>query len=375
MSRKPTAVSLSKADTTDATRSAKKPAKPKAETKPVTKTTRKPEKASGSSRREPRAMKPPKQEETLETGNAMAAPGLPNHLPVAKKRGRWGVLFFSSISALLMLGLGLWFIQVIESLFARHEWLGWGASVLLAIVVVSLVVFILREIIALWQLRKLAGLREDIVRVLDDRSAPGSRALDKLANLYTEREDMHWHLSRLASHKDDVIDDRDRLALAERYLMKPLDDEAKQVITSAAKRISVVTAVNPAPALDIIFTGYQVLKMLRHLTSLYGNRPGSIGTLKLAGMVGSHLAVTGGLALSDTFIQQFLGKGLAGRLSAKLGEGTVNGIMTARIGIAALELCRPMPFREVSRPGLKEFISTIAGSIRGADHTKPDELA
>jgi putative membrane protein len=60
-------------------------------------------------------------------------------------------------------------------------------------------------------------------------------------------------------------------------------------------------------------------------------------------MVIGHLAVTGGLALSDSVIQHVVGKGLIGRLSARFGEGAVNGILTARIGLAALDVCRPLP--------------------------------
>ena len=66
--------------------------------------------------------------------------------------------------------------------------------------------------------------------------------------------------------------------------MRPLDAEARQIIAKAAKRVSVVTAVNPAPALDVLFTGYQVLAMLRQVAGLYGGRPGSLETLKLARM-------------------------------------------------------------------------------------------
>ncbi len=40
-----------------------------------------------------------------------------------------------------------------------------------------------------------------------------------------------------------------------------------------------------------------------------------------------------------------MGAGLRARLSAKLGEGLLNGVLTARIGIAALEACRPMDFQ------------------------------
>ncbi|TIW44064.1 MAG: DUF697 domain-containing protein, partial [Mesorhizobium sp.] len=42
-----------------------------------------------------------------------------------------------------------------------------------------------------------------------------------------------------------------------------------------------------------------------------------------------------------------------------LGEGVVNGMMTARIGIAAMETARPLPFIAVRRPGLSDFLSAL----------------
>jgi putative membrane protein len=76
-------------------------------------------------------------------------------------------------------------------------------------------------------------------------------------------------------------------------------------------------------------------------------------------MVAGHIAVTGGLALSDGLISQLIGHGLVGRLSARFGEGTVNGILTARIGLAAMDLCRPLPFLTQSRPGLNSFMREV----------------
>jgi putative membrane protein len=107
-----------------------------------------------------------------------------------------------------------------------------------------------------------------------------------------------------------------------------------------------LTTVTPAAILDILFVASQNFGMLRELATLYGGRPSTLSTLKLTRMVITHLAVSGGLALSDNLIQHFVGKGLLGKLSARFGEGAVNGILTARIGLAATAVCRPIP-REV----------------------------
>ena len=61
----------------------------------------------------------------------------------------------------------------------------------------------------------------------------------------------------------------------------------------------------------------------------------------------------------DSLVQQILGTGIAARLSARLGEGVVNGLLTARVGIAAIEVCRPLPFINGSPPRLADVMAAL----------------
>ena len=45
--------------------------------------------------------------------------------------------------------------------------------------------------------------------------------------------------------------------------------------------------------------------------------------------------------------------------SARLGEGVMNGAFTGRIGIAAIDLCRPLPYIEAERPKLRDFLAAL----------------
>ena len=99
--------------------------------------------------------------------------------------------------------------------------------------------------------------------------------------------------------------------------------------------------------------------MLRRLAALYGGRPGFLGSLKLARLVLGHIALTGGVALGEDVIQQLIGHGLTAKLSARLGEGIMNGAFTGRIGISAIDLCRPLPFIEAERPRLRNFVAEL----------------
>src|SRR5258708_20426908 len=54
-----------------------------------------------------------------------------------------------------------------------------------------------------------------------------------------------------------------------------------------------------------------------------------------------------------------MGHGIASGLSARLGEGMVNGLLTARLGLLTIDLVRPLPFHELPRPALNDLASTL----------------
>ena len=285
---------------------------------------------------------------------------VPSHLPDMSRGIKWGSIMLAAVLALFSIGFSLWAVELVEAFFARNPVLGWISLGLVALFALSLLVLVLKEFIAIRRLKKIGNIRQDVEQVLF-QNGEAKPVLSRLITLYASRNDMHWHLEKLRSHDDDIMDEEDKVLLTEKTLMSPLDQEAKQIIAATAKRVSVITALNPSAVLDIIFVGYQITNMLRKLMALYGGRPAFFAAMKLIRMVATHLAVTGGLAVSDTILQQVLGKGLAGTLSRKVGEGTVNGIMATRIGIAAIDLCRPLPFKACEQPNLKGFISDLVG--------------
>jgi putative membrane protein len=72
-----------------------------------------------------------------------------------------------------------------------------------------------------------------------------------------------------------------------------------------------------------------------------------------------HLAITGGMAVGDSLVQQMLGHGIAAKLSQRLGEGVVNGLLTARLGLAAIDVTRPLPFTALPRPALGDLAKDL----------------
>jgi putative membrane protein len=141
--------------------------------------------------------------------------------------------------------------------------------------------------------------------------------------------------------------------------MTPLDIEARRLVSTAAQRVSIVTAVSPRALIDVLFVFAASLRLVRQLARLYGGRPGTLGLIKLMRHVIAHLAITGGMAASDSLIQQVLGHGIAAKLSQRLGEGVLNGLLTARLGLAAIDVTRPLPFTALPRPALGDLAKDL----------------
>jgi putative membrane protein len=287
------------------------------------------------------------------------------------RRMRWGTLALSAGGAIVTLAIGVAFDALIRDLFARAGWLGWLGLALIALFVLALLALVGREVMGLFRLKRLARLRLDCDDAAErnDRAA-ALKATRAIVAFYRDRPDTAKGRRLVHAHLSEIMDGRDLLKLTERDLIAPLDQRAKALISGSARRVSVVTAVSPRAFFDVAFVLWETVRLIRRLAGLYGGRPGTLGLFRLMKAVLGHLAVTGSIAVGDTILQQLVGHGIAGRLSAKLGEGVVNGLMTARIGLSAMDVCRPLPFLSEERPRLKD----LAGSLvtlgqSGADTT------
>lgn len=290
-----------------------------------------------------------------------------------RKRSLLGRILFSALGVLVSLGVGLWVDRLIRDLFERTPWLGWVAAGAAVVAVLALAVILGREMLAIGRLAEVEKLqRRALDAVARDDPKAACAVVAELSAFVAAKPETAAGRRALAELGGEIIDGGALVRLAEAELLGPLDARAKVMILDAAKRVSLVTAVSPRALVDIAYVVFEAGRLIRRLSELYGGRPGTLGFFRLARGVLAHLAITGSIAAGDSFVQQIVGHGLAARLSAKLGEGVVNGMMTARIGIAAMETARPLPFNALKRPGLGDFLSALTSFAGRKEDGKAD---
>jgi putative membrane protein len=284
----------------------------------------------------------------------------------ARRPSRLARWFWGLASAVIgaMVSVAAW--DFATSLVARAPVLGWVITGLIAALLLVLVLICLREIAAISRLGRIDSLHRAADAALADQDLAQARAVtDRLLSFYAGREDTRWGRDRFRTRAQDQFDATALLELAEDDILLPLDQAASREIEAAARQVATVTALVPLALADVATALAANLGMIRRISEIYGGRSGVIGSWRLTRAVFSHLVATGAVAVGDDLLEPVLGGSILSKLSRRFGEGLVNGALSARVGVAAMEVCRPLPFTRRHRPSVRGIVKRALTGLFG----------
>ncbi|WP_212525519.1 TIGR01620 family protein [Actibacterium sp. MT2.3-13A] len=275
----------------------------------------------------------------------------------ARRPSRLGRFFWSSLVALIGFAASVAAWDLVTGLLARNAVIGTAALVLLAAVLLALAMIGLRELSAFARLRRIDTVQKAGAAALVSGDLGQARqVVARLERLYAARDELRWGRERLAERQGDMFDADGLLGLAEAELLAPLDAAARREVEGAARQVATVTALVPLALADLFAALSANLRMIRRIAEIYGGRSGTLGSWRITRAVLTHLVATGAVAVGDDMIEPLIGGGLVGKVSRRFGEGLVNGALTARVGVAAIEVCRPLPFVRAKRPSASRLV-------------------
>ena len=145
----------------------------------------------------------------------------------------------------------------------------------------------------------------------------------------------------------------------------PLDARARIEVEAAARQVATVTAIVPLALADVFTALTANMRMIRRIAEIYGGRSGTLGSWRLTKQVLSHLVATGAVAVGDDLIGSVAGGGVLSKVSRRFGEGVINGALTARVGVAAMEVCRPLAFSSERKPSVTSLVKRALTGLFG----------
>ncbi|MGH6918712.1 MAG: TIGR01620 family protein, partial [Geminicoccaceae bacterium] len=179
--------------------------------------------------------------------------------------------------------------------------------------------------------------------------------LDRVERVYRDREELRGAIERFHGQASDALNDGERVQLFAASVLTPLDRRAYQLVKTGARDIGALTALSPLGVLDGLIVLGRTLAMLRAIARVYGVRPGAAATTALLRRTLRNVIAAGvGELVSDAAVET-LGASLLAFVSTRAGQGVLNGVLAARLGLGAMQLCRPLPFAKDELPSLKQL--------------------
>ena len=291
-----------------------------------------------------------------EPEGSLPAPLAPAVEPDEPRSRPWLKLLLGAGAAFGLGVVGLDAYDYAVSLFERSVWLGGAFSLLLALVAIGAVGVVGREVLSLRRLGKVDDLRIAGERLMTSEThGQAEDFLRKVERLYRDRGELDQPIWTFHDKASDALNDRERLELFAETVFTPIDQAAYQIVKRSGRDIGVLTALTPIGALDSLIVLVRTVAMMRSIAKLYGVRPGFTATMRLAKRGVRNIVIAGVGELVSHAAVETAGASLLKMLSARAGQGAINGLLAARIGLSVMQICRPIPFQEDELPSLKSL--------------------
>ena len=247
----------------------------------------------------------------------------------------------------------------------KHWLLGALAGVVIAAFCATIVSAVWEYFRAGRPLRKLQQTQQLASELRDCRSSEKVAPFRKELQEHFARKPQGVLLSRVLEDAPDYYDSSELLQHVEVTFLEALDQEALRRIVRHATTTGALVGLSPFATLDILVALRQSLRMIDDVAQIYGVRPSMVVRWRLFKKVLALVAYSGAseYAVSELW-PELVGDSMLSSVSARLGQGMGASLFMARIGLASIHSCRPIPFAEKQRPRLGALTKRIASSLK-----------
>ncbi|HIJ84253.1 MAG: hypothetical protein HW380_631 [Magnetococcales bacterium] len=300
---------------------------------------------------------------------------------VQPQKGKlWGRRFQEKSLTWLVFGavtwlVGVWLEETLGFLlrqFQLHWALGTVFAVLVLTTLIAAGVLLLNEGRGFVRLRRFDGVQAAIQRLWAKRThGQGLHLALQLRREMTQEDEVQKAWREFYDLIQDHHDDREVLELLSRTVYATLDRRCYRMIVQHGSTTAIASTISPFVWLDSLVFLWQNLRMIRTIATCYGLKPGGSASLFLAREVMVGLFMAGTADLMADKVAEAVGGHTASIVLAQVGKGIANALFTARVGLAAMNRCRAVPFHSGGEPSMDrlrlELFKTIKISVGRTD--------
>lgn len=313
------------------------------------------------------AHEPEVEESVMPAANSEDVPVSKN---TAETMGLW-VWLVGALGMLLVLLTLENAVLLIAQQFDYGVLLGIIFTILLGTIVSILGMAIWRNYQDILALRNISQLQEEGQLIIaTDGYGNALKYVNKITQLYVQRTDIKTHLDRFYVVLSDSHHDREVCHLYSTQVMKEIDLQAHRLVAKRAKETALLVMISQIALLDSLLTLWRNLVLIQDIAKLYGGRPSFLASMSLFGAVLQNLIYADVSETVADSLTEILGGSVLSMLSAQAMQGVGSGVMTARVGLYAMQACRPLPFQEGEKPRLKDIRREIVLSLKKTVETK-----
>lgn len=270
-------------------------------------------------------------------------------------------------------------IQWLIDTFQQKEWIYFAFSIVFFIISLFGVGVIVSEWRKLVYLRNHQKNQQVSQQLLLEQlpSNDGEQAVkfcEDVANNLNHLPTIAQAEQRWKSQLNEAYNAKEVLYLFSENVLKPIDKQVKQMISRNAAENAVIVAVSPLAVVDVLLMAVRNIALVNKITKAYGMELGYISRLKLFKMVLKNMVFAGATEIATDVGMDFFSQNLTAKLSLRAAQGIGVGLLTARLGIKAMEFCRPVAFQANERPRIstirQELLTSVKNTVFAKTETK-----
>lgn len=285
--------------------------------------------------------------------------------PPAPEPARIWRVFTVTATTLLLGTVGVELYRLLDWSFSQHVLAGTLASTLVTLLLGSGLWQLHQGLKGRRQLNRIASLRHQAEQLSTSREHRlAGRFVHQLERHYTEGPALD-SLRQGIAQLDSAYNDAEVIQFLSSNGLQQQDEHARRCVQRYSVESGILVALSPWTSFDMLLVGWRNLRMLKEITRIYGIAPGAATQWKLLRSVVHGIAFAG---LSEVAIDAgsaWLGTTLTSAISARTGQGVGAGLFTVRTGLAAIELCRPLPPTAASKALPQKIATAIVARLSG----------